>query len=67
MSDSGGLQITMRHQQEARPDKELQQINGLFRADEPIKYLRMLRHTQINAFVQGQDFELTETGKIVFK
>lgn len=67
MTDSGGLQITMRYQQEARPDKELQQINGLFRADEPIKYLRMLRHTQINAFVQGQDFELTETGKIVFK
>lgn len=67
MSDSGGLQITMRHLQEARPDKELQQINGAFIASEPIKNMRMLRHTQINALVQGQDFELTDTGKIVFK
>jgi len=67
MSDSGGLQITMRHQQEARPDKELQQINGAFIASEPIKNMRMLRHTQINALVQGHDFELTETGKIIFK
>ena len=67
ISDSGGLQIKMRHQQEAKPAGELEQINGAFSADAPIASFRMLRHTQFNAFVQGQDFNLSDTGKITFK
>jgi CRISPR-associated endonuclease Csn1 len=57
----------MRHQQEAKPAGELEQINGAFSADAPIASFRMLRHTQFNALVQGQDFNLSDTGKITFK
>ena len=72
MSDSGGLQITLRHQQEARDAGTLKSIygnpkTGLFNAEHIVYPRRMLLYTQIRALVQGQDFELTETGKIVFK
>ena len=67
MSDSGGLQIKVRHHHEAKPNGELQQYNGEFIASDSVKSFRMLRHSQINALVQGKDFEITDTGKIVFK
>ena len=71
MSDSGGLQITMRHQQEARDAGTLKSeygnpTTGLFKAEQNLYPRRMLLYTQIKALVQGQDFELIDTGKIVF-
>ncbi len=72
MSDSSGLQITLRYQQEARDAGVLKQEygnpkTGLYAADQPIYARRMLLHTQINALVQGQDFDISETGKITFR
>ena len=72
MSDSSGLQITLRYQQEAREAGLLKQEygnpkTGLYVANQPIYARRMLLHTQINALVQGQDFEISDTGKITFK
>ena len=66
MSDSKGLQIRLKHQQEARPNGELQQINGAFKNGDSAP-IRMLLHTQFNALVQGQDFDISYTGKITFK
>ncbi len=72
MSDSSGLQITLRHQQEARDAGVLKNEygnpkTGLFNAQQDIYPRRMLLHTQFNALVQGQDFEISDTGKITFK
>ncbi|MCR4665246.1 MAG: CRISPR-associated protein Csn1 [Paludibacteraceae bacterium] len=64
---SGGIQIKMNYHQEARPSGELHQINGPYMFDEPIAGRRMLTHTQFNALVQRQDFEISDTGKITFK
>ena len=60
------IQIKLRHHQEARPSGDLKQINGLFVQGEPFDGIRMLTHSQIRALVEGEDFNLTETGKIVF-
>ena len=67
MSDSGGLQIKLKYQQEAKPAGELKQVNGAFTANAPIDSFRMLRHSQFNALVQGQDFDISDTGKITFR
>ena len=67
MSDSGGLQIKVKYHQVAIPNGELKQINGSYNMNESIQNLRMLRHSQINALVQGQDFDITDTGKITFR
>ena len=64
---SGGIQIKLNYHQEARPSGDLHQINGPYRFNEPIAARRMLTHSQINALVQGQDFEISDTGKITFK
>ena len=72
MYDSGGLQITIRHHQEAREATKLKELygnpkTGLFDNSQEIYPQRRLSYNQFNALVQGQHFELTETGKIVFK
>ena len=64
---SGGIQIKLNYHQEARPSGDLHQINGSYLFNEPIAARRMLTHSQINALVQGQDFEISDTGKITFK
>ncbi|MBQ2176185.1 MAG: CRISPR-associated protein Csn1, partial [Alphaproteobacteria bacterium] len=71
MSDSGGLQITIRHHQEARETGKLKELygnpkTGLYDSSQELYPERRLSHNQFNALVQGQDFELSETGKIVF-
>jgi CRISPR-associated endonuclease Csn1 len=72
MSDSGGLQITIRHHQEAREATKLKELygnskTGLFESSQEIYPQRRLSHNQFNALVQGQHFELTETGKITIR
>ena len=59
--------IQLTYHQEARPSGELKQVNGKYISSETIAARRMLRHSQINALVQGQDFDISETGKITFK
>lgn len=64
---SGGIQIKLNYHQEARPSGELHQINGNYIFDEPIAGRRMLTQSQFNALVQGQDFDISDTGKIIFR
>lgn len=66
-TSGSSIQIKLNYHQEARPLGDLQQVNGPYLLDEPIAARRMLTHSQINALVQGKDFELSETGKITFK
>lgn len=60
--------LIIRHHQEARAKKDLGNMVALDsnKLDMIMAHTR-LSYSKINALVQGQDFELTETGKIVFK
>ena len=58
--------ITMLHNQEARPSKELKSQFGVFRRNEDIRPCMGLYHSQINALVEGYDFILSPSGKIDF-
>ena len=59
--------ITLRHHLEARPSSELKNVNGAWRIGEECRAAVLVLHTQLNAYVEGYDFELTVTGEIKFK
>lgn len=59
--------ITLRYHQEARPASELKEKKGEWRKDEDYRPVIVINHNQLNAFVEGYDFELTVTGEIKFK
>ena len=59
--------ISLRHHQEARPTGELKSQNKTFKNGEPTLPARLLYHTQFNALVEGQDFDLDITGEITLK
>lgn len=59
--------LTFRHHREARPAKDLKAKNGEWKTDEEYRPLIEILHTQLNAFVEGYDFELTVAGDIIFK
>ena len=59
--------IKLRYHQEARPSGELKFLNKSFKNREPTLPARLLYHTQFNALVEGQDFDLDITGKITLK
>ena len=59
--------ITLKHHQEARPAGELKAKNGEWKIDEEYRSVIGLYHTQLNAMVEGYDFDLTVTGDIKFK
>lgn len=59
--------IKLRHHQEARPTGELKFQNKSFKNREPSLPAMLLLHTQFNALVEGQDFDLDITGKITLK
>ena len=59
--------IALKHHQEARPAGELKAKNGLWKVGEEYRPVIGLLHTQLNAYVEGCDFELTVTGEIKFK
>lgn len=62
--DSSG-RIYMVNHQTALQATELNYRNGVYKANDFAPAV-MLRYTQFNALVQGQDFELDELGKIHF-
>ncbi len=66
MGDSYGT-IVFRHHQEARPAGELKAKNGAYKSNEEFRPLIIMLHTQLNALVEGHDFELTVTGEVKFK
>lgn len=56
--------ITLLHHQEARPSGLLKISKGTFKIEDPYRPIVFLYHTQINALVQGYDFEINELGEI---
>jgi len=59
--------FTLKHHQEAKPAGELKAKSGKYSCGEAIRPIIAILHTQFNALVAGYDFELTVTGKIIFK
>lgn len=59
--------ITFKHHQEARPAGELKAKNGQWKIGEEYRPVIAIYHTQLNAYIEGYDFELTVTGEIKFK
>ena len=59
--------LTLRHNQEARPAGELNEKKGEWKIDEEYRPIIVINHNQLNALVEGYDFELTVTGEIKFK
>ena len=59
--------LSLKHHQEARPAGELKAKSGVWKTDEEYRPVISLLHTQLNAYVEGYDFELTVTGEIKFK
>ncbi|MBP3483217.1 MAG: CRISPR-associated protein Csn1 [Alistipes sp.] len=59
--------INVRHHQEARPAGDLKAKNGVWKIGEEYRPIISIYHTQLNAYIEGYDFELTVTGEIKFK
>lgn len=59
--------MTLKHHLEARPSTELKAKNGLWKQDEDLRPIIGLNHNQTRFLVEGVDFDLTVTGRIVFK
>lgn len=59
--------IILKHHQEARPSGELKEKKGLWVNGAEYRPIIGLLHNQLNALVEGYDFELTVTGEIKFK
>lgn len=58
--------VMLRHHLEARGSKELKSKNGVFKTNEEYRPAITLLHTQIKALCEGQDFNISYTGKIEF-
>ena len=59
--------LTLKHHQEARPTGELKAKNGEWQVGEEYRPMIIVNHNQLNAMVEGYDFDLTVTGEIKFK
>ncbi len=59
--------LVLKHHQEARPAGELKAKDGAWLIGEAYRPVIRLLHTQLNAYVEGYDFELTVTGEVNFK
>ena len=59
--------LTCKYHQEARQAGELKAKNGEWKIGEEYRPVIGLLHTQLNAMVEGYDFDLTVTGEIKFK
>ena len=67
VSNNSYGRFTLKHHQEARPAGALKAKSGEWKIGEEYRPVISLLHTQLNAYVEGYDFELTVTGDIVFK
>lgn len=56
--------IKLKHHEEARLSTELKSKNGAFKQGEELLPSIIMLHTQLNALVQGCDFEINELGEI---
>lgn len=56
--------IKLIHNEEARPSKDIKAKNGEYEQGEEFRPAIIMLHTQLNALVQGYDFEINELGEI---
>lgn len=56
--------ITLLHHEEARQSKDVKVVNGAYKQGEELRPAILMLHTQLNALVQGYDFEINELGEI---
>lgn len=56
--------INMRNHEEARLSKEVKAKNETYKRGEDFRSAIIMLHTQLNALVQGYDFEINELGEI---
>ena len=59
--------ITLKHHQEARAESELKVPNGIWRKAAEYRAVIGLYHTQAAFLVEGKDFDLSISGKIILK
>lgn len=64
LSKRSYARITLRHHEEARQGTELKIQNGSFIQNEELRPCILMLHTQLNALIQGYDFEINELGEI---
>lgn len=57
--------IEFTHHQESRSSSEIKAMNGAYVANEAYRAKIIMLHTQIQCLVEGHDFKLTETGRII--
>src|SRR5574344_2803395 len=56
--------ITLLHHQEASQSKLLKQTNGPYKINDKYRPVIFLYHSQINALIEGVDFNINELGEI---
>ena len=59
--------INLRHSTESRPAKDIKSKNGAYKSGEDSRPAITMLHTQLNALIEVQDFDLTPLGEIKFK
>lgn len=59
--------ISLKHHPEARPSTELQVTKGVWNNNQQYRALINLYHTQLSIMVEGVDFDVNVSGRIVFK
>lgn len=59
--------MTLKHHQEAKSTSELTEKKGLWTEDEAYRPVIGLNHNQAKFLVEGKDFTLTVTGRIVLR
>ena len=64
ISNSVYARITFVHNEEARSSKDFKAKNGAYKQGEELRPSIIMLHTQLNALVQGYDFEINELGEI---
>lgn len=58
--------MTFKHNQEARPAKELVEKKGVWKNHEEYRPVIVMSHIQIKALVEGVDFTISTIGEIKF-
>lgn len=58
--------MSLRHHQDAKPASEIKYKNGKWTNDEIIRPGIIIRNTQFQALVEGEDFRISSTGEIHF-
>ncbi len=56
--------IELVHHQNAKPSSEIKKVNGEFKSGEDFRPGIKMLHSQLNALVQGVDFEINDLGEI---